>query len=281
MKENIFDWKEYRIWGKGFGDFLKSISLPNFKTKLKENRDEIYCDWAGPLEELIHDEYDSGFYDSEFCEYFTNTYSHILTYHGCRASDIQNYYRNGLLTLNASIQNRNFKKLFCNGHFNEISKDDIDYAIDAMGKENRENRLFLGLDDRTLIGRAGHYLIYGSEYITGLVARLSERLKKDYRTYLRNIGEPTIFKVKLPISATKNADIINLFPHLFEMWVYNKVKRKSISIALDYSIILRKKIPSEYIIGHYHPDEIRDPLNKSQIYIAKTNSYRLDDLSIE
>ncbi len=280
MKENIFDWKKYRLWQKSFGDYLASVLPSNFKSKVKGNEDEIYCDWAGPLEDVIHDEYDNGFYDSEFLEYFTNTYSHILAYHGCRTSDVQSYYRKGLLTLDVSEQNEKFTNIFYNNQFKEIARDDVEYAIKVMNKEYREDRLFLGLDDRMLIERAGQYLIYGSEYMIGLAARLSERLKKDYRIYLRNIGDPTIFKVKLPISATKDADILNLFPELFRMWVYNKVKRKSTSISLDYSFILRKKISPKCIIAHYHPNEIRDYLHKGQIYIRKMNTYRLDDLSV-
>lgn len=275
----IFNWKDYSDWEKEFGYFLRSIMPSDFSSKIKVFADDIYCDFAGPFEELIHDEYDYGFFDDEFSNYFKGTYSHILTYHGCRPTNIQSYYQNGMLTLDKSKQNKYFSDIFLNDQFEEVTREDVEFAINEMKKEDRENQLFLGLDDRTLIETAGHYLIYGSEYIMCLAARLSEKLGNNYQENLRAIGTPTIFKVKLPVAETENDDIINLFPELYRMWIYNNIKNKNTSVGLDYSFFLKNNITSECIIDHYHPDEIRDYHNKAKIYIRKSNSYRMDDLS--
>lgn len=279
MKENIFNWKIFNSWEKEFGRFLNTLLPSKFISNTKIKFDEIHFDWAGPFEKYIHDENDNCFYDIEFKDYFVNTYTHILTYHGCRPTDIQNYYNNGFLILNTSTQNENFSKIFYNEKFKEISLEDIEYAINAVKKEGRENQLFWGIDDRILVERAGHYLIYGSEYIMCLAANLSERLKRDYRHHLRNYGIPTIFKVKLPISIIDENDLIHLFPYLYRLWVYNKLKNKITSYGLNYSFFLKKNIPPECIITHYHPDKIRDYHNKGKIYIRKSNSYKKDKLS--
>jgi len=279
MKENIFDWKDYNSWNITFDIFVRELLPKNFDSLIHKNKEEIYCDSAGDLEYYVRDENDNYFFNSEFRTFIKSNYSHILTYHGCRPLNTESYYEKGLLKLNVSHQNDNFVNLFLNENFNEVLKEDIDYAINETNKERRENQLFLGLDDRELIEMSGHYLIYGSEYIVCLATRLSDRLKRDYQAFLRNHGEPTIFKVKLPIPDIKDDDLVALFPILYRVWIYNTLNERNIACSVDFSFFLKININPELIMSHYHPTKIRDWLNKGSIYISETNSYIFDDLS--
>ncbi|MFA6025548.1 MAG: hypothetical protein WC727_03840, partial [Ignavibacteriaceae bacterium] len=240
MEEKIFCWSNFDNWKTSFAEFIQIVFPDNIFSLIEKHKGSIEgIDWAGQLEEYVHDDNDNYYYDSEFLQYFKNTYSHLLTFHGCRPSDILSYYKYGLLVLDVELQNKYYEKMFLNKNFNKVTLDDFNFAISTLKKEKRENELYLAIDDKELIEFAGHYLIYGSEYIMCLAAILSERIGIDYKASLREIGKPTVFKIKLPVYLVNDKDISHMFKYLFRLWIYNTVHKTNFMKSLDHSFLIK------------------------------------------
>ena len=137
MKESIFNWKKYLIWGKKFSEFLNILLPSDILSQFKKNKEEIYFDWVGSFELIIHDENDNCYFEKEFKDFFIKTFSHVLTYHGCRPVDTQSYYKDGLLVLDKTVQNTYFEKIFLNKKHKEVTQNDIMSVIDQMSTQKK------------------------------------------------------------------------------------------------------------------------------------------------
>ena len=71
--------------------------------------------------------------------------------------------------------------------------------------------------------------------------RLSERIGKDYRPFLKYIGTPTIFSVNLPVSLIEDSDLSQLFQVMYRVWVYNQIKNQNDSYHIDFYIFFAKQ----------------------------------------
>jgi len=276
---NILNWQDYKEWVVLFSEFILT-KFPNISKEIKENKNQIqYVDYSGPLEKYINSHFNDPIFLDEFVCNLKSHYKYILAYHGCRPTNISSYYQSGLLMLDKKKYNELFMRIFNKNDFKEISQEHLEEAIQEMNNSQREDQLYLTIDDRGLLEDAGHYMIYGSEYIMSLTASLSGILNYDYIPYLRNIGNPTIFKIKIPLSIIQTSDLQELLPCFFRQWVYNKSRGIVTTHPLDFSFLLKENILPENIIEHYHPKEIRDYHQRGQIYIVDKKSYKHDKSS--
>lgn len=276
---NILNWQNYNEWVLFFDEFILT-KFPDIFKEIKANNNQIqYVDYAGPLEKYINNHFNDSKILDEFIRNLKNHYQCILAYHGCRPTNVNSYYQSGLLMLDKNKHNELFMRIFNKNDFKEITQEHLEKAIHEMNNSQREDQLYLTIDDRGLLEDAGHYMIYGSEYIMSLTASLSGILNFNYIPYLRNIGKPTIFKIKLPFSIIQTSDLQELLPCFFRQWVYNKSRNMVTTHHLDFSFLLKENILPENIIEHYHPKEIRDYHQRGQIYIVDKNSYKHDEFS--
>ena len=172
-------------------------------------------------------------------------YTHIRAYHACRPISIKDYLDNGIIPytkytamkdalhrLSTKKSERQIKETF-----NEI----------WMTLKPSKPVVWLTLNKRELLTDAGHYLIYGSEFLNSLAIQLK------CREYLKDIGIPTIFSCDIPIediSAPLLSDI--------ELCV-NKQEYDDISICVS-------QVKSENIISVEHPERIENPYETGSYY---------------
>jgi len=146
-------------------------------------------------------------------------------------------------------------------------------AIEDMAKSyKREGYVYFGLDDRFLIDHCGHYLIEGSEYLQGLASFIERETGGELKSELRRYGKPTIFEVRIPLSAIQESELKELAFDLLHTWAYNLAHNSSHSYKLDFGIELDQGLPPDHIIGHYYPGEIPDPSNGYKIYCFQNDS---------
>ena len=189
----------------------------------------------------------------------------IHVYHACRPIDPSTYYRDGL---KIPVQEELLKQaidIFSNGQFQEISEDDVILAESKMEKP-KNHRVYFALDDRHLEEYCGHYLIYGSEYISGIAAILSGFYGPDYSQDLKKIGIPTIFEVHLPVSWIDESILAEL---VSEMAI--AIFEDNIASQIDFTITLHNSVPPEFIHSHHHPKQIIDPILERTTYIYDDN----------
>lgn len=168
-------------------------------------------------------------------------YTQIRVYHACRPIDIKEYLENGIHTFSKveayikvkerlrriGINETEIEKVF-NEHWN----NDIHHF----------NTICANISKEILLNEAGHYLVYGSEFIYSIAAELFCQQK------LKQVGVPTLFecyvdKRKIPL------DVIQLIEDdemAAESW--------------DGGIYLCDNISADEIVSYTHPREIYDPL---------------------
>lgn len=271
--DKVFIWKNFSDWSSKFKELSYGLLSEEFIAKIKPNAEKIYNDDCGPLEELIMVDEDNIINYEKFIEGFKKSYTHILTYHACRPIDIKSYYINGLQKISfESLQNR-FREIYLSKTFPEVSETDIIDAILSLSESYSRNELYVTLDDREFISYCGHYLIYGSEYLSCLALGLKPESNYDYRSHLRTIGIPTIYKIKLPINMVHDDDLRCLYNDGIRHWIYNYLHNRLQSSSIDFTFLITDKIPPEYVIDHWHPKKIRDWLNNGMLFHVKENKY--------
>lgn len=180
-------------------------------------------------------------------------YSSFVAYHACRPVDVSSYYRDGLRVACHSDLARAALEVFASGQFPELSRDDVLAASEQMSDID-DDKLYVMLDDRDLIEYCGHYLIYGSEYLTAIAAHLSDIYGCDYRQHLKSMGRATVFEVELPFE---------WMPEEYQMCLASDLSRAVFhdepAHEIDFTVTLSRPVPPECIRSHQHPMRIRDP----------------------
>lgn len=188
----------------------------------------------------------------------------VKVFHGCRPDNVESYYSHGLLPLDAEMGKRIAMSIFLSGRFPELSEQDIENAAERANGGWRHEHLYVSLDDRFLIKRCGHYLIYGSEYICAIAAGLQciKGNGYDYQQHLRRNGRPTVFVCQLPIDRINLSDRKALVAALVdEISSDPSFKRKRSSLC-DFSFFLKSKLEPNHILEHRYPKTIPDPLRQ-------------------
>ena len=275
--KRIFIWKDFGEWKPVLEDMYKEILTPDLKGKIRQNKALVDdCEHPGAFEELSGHSIYSIITDDKIKE-FRQHYSHIRVYHGCRPTDSQSYYEKGILPSidQKNVQVGRFREIYLNGRFSELTEDMLRQSIKKVGP--KDDDLCLVIDDRFIIKRCGHYLIYGSEYLFDLASQLpieDEDIER-FRSELRKIGKPTLIEINLPNTTEYVSDgkILELYGDMLTGWLYNIAHLRTESNRLDFTFELDETLPSKYIHSHYHPKRIPDQEMGWKIYNAETGEY--------
>lgn len=187
----------------------------------------------------------------------------VRAYHGCRPVDVSSYYRRGLRVMHPDEQVKIARDLLSADPCGGPILDRLDARAKEIGTERVAGRVWLALDHRFLVRYCGHYLIYGSEYLQGLLAERQNLLLKR--------GRPTIFKVNFPISYLYPSDRDLLARHLLRDWTQIRAGARDASQLQDFGWSVRWTLPPEMIVEHFHPTEIPCPQRPGFVWRAATN----------
>lgn len=184
-------------------------------------------------------------------------YKGLRGFHGCRPRDVESYYRYGIQPANHRELDTQARQIFLTDEFPEVSAETIDNAIVRIGSSD-EHRVHAILDDRVLLNRAGHYLIYGSERVCAIAARLGPGELPDYRQALKRYGRPTVFEVAIPWEVPTEGELQHLSEYISRELAF--VRRGESVSELDFTVTLYQPISPGQILSHYHPEVVIDPL---------------------
>lgn len=188
-------------------------------------------------------------------------YDDLTVFHGGRPLNADAYYREGLQLADHDKLTATARSVFLSGEFPEIDESEFQNAAHRpSGIDNW--RTYVSLDRRHCLQDCGHYLIYGSEHICGIAASLSRNGMRDYRQVLKRFGRPTLFTLSLPITMACESDLIE-FGELIRDWVPRvRAGRRPAKVAFTFT--LRMGLPPGCVLGHEHPDSVKDPLLRMQ-----------------
>lgn len=125
-------------------------------------------------------------------------FTKIRVFHAGRPDDPSSYYTLGIQALDWSRATENAVDFFL-PRCPELNRADINQAVEAVGPETRRGMVYVALDDRIFLKGAGHYLIYGAEYLCGVAAELERLHSRPYQHILQTRGMPTILAALIPI----------------------------------------------------------------------------------
>jgi len=273
----VFMWKAFGEWKSSLKDMFGDILTPELEAKVKHNRAIVeYCDDPEAFEKLAGHSIDL-MVTTEKINEFRQRYSHIRVYHGCRPIDVQSYYEKGLLLCDMNALVDRFREIFLSGDYPELTEEILQKSIKeaAPYSVGRDGESCLHIDDRFLVEYCGHYLIYGSEYLSGLINHLPiENAKKDqYLFALREIGKPTFLEINLPNTTEYIEDgiIYQIIQEMLTGWTFCLAHSRTESCLFDCTFTLNKPLLPKHICSHYHPRKITDTGYK--IYDAETGEY--------
>ena len=113
-----------------------------------------------------------------------------------------------------------------------------------------------------LIAVAGHYMLYGSEYLTAIAAHLGP--KQDYRQVLKQRGSPVAFICDVPLDLINEHTLKEFagcaLESIFQELLDGSEFRPDRWRGAGFSI--REPLSPEYLVGHYFPVISRDPLSR-------------------
>lgn len=223
-------------------------------------KDKVFCwkdkgtwpaDWPGIDIDPAGDE------AQELAHRLDREYDRFVAYHACRPVDVSTYYKDGLCIARHSDLLNMALEIFVGDQFPEVTKNDVVAA--AEQKPATDNgKLYVALDDRILIHQSSHYLLYGSEYLACVAARLQDQHGRNYLKYLGSRGRPTVFEMELPFGWIPQGHRQSLAAEL--SWA---VLHDNVAHHLDFTVTLQRSVGPGFIKSHSHPANIRDPLHRS------------------
>ena len=272
----IFIWKDFTEWKPVLEGMFSDILTTDFIDIIRQNESCIEGDDDGSFEKLIKEEM-SSIITLEKVSDFRNQYSHIRVYHGCRPVDVQSYYRDGIKPCEEmrEIQIDRFREIFLSGDYPELTEEMLQKSIEIADNHPHAPGVHLCIDDNCMIEWYAQYLIYGSEYLCGLVSNLPVENVEKYRAVLRGIDKPTFLVIDLPntIDFVKDYDVCKILDRMLRQWVYNIAHNGTKTGTFDFGCVIMKALPPEYICSHFYPRKIRDDLMGNKIYDSETGEY--------
>jgi hypothetical protein len=187
----------------------------------------------------------------------------FAAFHACRPASLESYYENGLQLADHASLTAAARKIFVTDEFREISATEFDAITNKISQiDNRKT--YAVLDDDELVRFCGHYLIYGSEHIGGIAASLIKDGRRDYRQILKRFGKPTVFRLELPREFIPPDQLLELAESLTQ--TAEDFVGCEEPPYLSWSFIFDRAVPSEYVVSHYHPEAVPDPLLRYMPY---------------
>lgn len=187
----------------------------------------------------------------------------LRAFHGCCPRDISSYYRDGILPLDYERAERFARSHFLSDAFPEISEDELLKAMEECKSQYRGGHVYFEANEKFLKDHCGHYLLYGSEYLVAVAATLTRQdRRRDYRHSLKGLGTPTVFVCDVPLELISSDIRLELagsmLEVLFEHFLNKTYRHPQIGNSFGFST--RKALEPEFIMDHYHPQVVRDPI---------------------
>lgn len=179
----------------------------------------------------------------------------LRVFHGCRVADAGVYHREGLLLNDPAKLAEEVRRIVAEEEELAWRRPTIEKDLAEWDARERDaSRLYVCADDQPQLDYIGHYLLYGSEWISAFLGWSGHRV-------LRRRGVPTMIEIDLPFHLATPNTRIEFARHLLQEWVRVTVNAPTFVPQLDFSLILRASLPPDMVVGHYHPKAVKDTFN--------------------
>ncbi len=179
-------------------------------------------------------------------------YPYIRAYHACRPTNIEGYYKSGLLPADPKLLNDLATEYFLKPP--RITLETLNRAVKVVEEgPPRGGYIYFALDDRILTISSPYYLTYGSEYLGVIASELQRMTGENCPAFLKTICIPKIFVCDLPISIVAPS-VHHLSGRLVECLFEEYVRPHGEVPSIDFTFTIPVDLPPSVIVSHYHPE---------------------------
>ncbi|MBK6998664.1 MAG: hypothetical protein IPH35_01345 [Rhodoferax sp.] len=255
-------WEEPSTWAKALEDLAPEICNATSVRKLEKAKPDFLpsddLSWAQDLlPARLRAKFDLS---EELLERLTMHFTHFRAYHGGRPLVVDSYLRDGLVPLNSSKAIETVYENFADGKYPEVTREVLDRAVSSMDTEYREARVFFEGSKRLLLDSCGHYMLYGSEYIVGVLRSIPGT--RDYAQVLKQRGTPTVLTCDIPMDWIQDSTLGELAGRListyFKLQLFEQYSHPQRGEGFGFEIF--RTLAPELIISVEHPTNIHDPI---------------------
>ncbi|MAZ69785.1 hypothetical protein [Porticoccus sp.] len=257
---DVFHWQDIESWKGVIWRIMDDVLTEAVKSAFLQSPPEYVVgddlSWLNTIVlNVLHEDIDS---KQLLAERFDSHYKALRVYHGARAENLTSYYEKGLIPLNPDTMHERARNIFLSGQYPELTEELLEKAIAAVGHEYRGGRVYFEANEKLLINQCGHYMLYGSEYLACIAVNLPSR---NYQSDLKKIGRPVMLVCDVPIEMISGSVMLELagwcLQMIFENLLFGEVEDDEPGL---FGFCIHRALPSQCIVGHYHPVAIRDPL---------------------
>lgn len=191
----------------------------------------------------------------------STSYRALRAAHATRVSDLSPFYTQGLRPLDPADFDSRAKELFVDDPASGGSLIKLNAAIaevNAHGSSGaRAGWLYFCADERELIRDAGHYLVYGSEYLYCLGIRTTTT--SSTKRIMKSVGRPTMLVCDIPMDLIGRHTLEEFSGVMLEA-VFNELLGLEGAGFSGSALSLQGSVPARCVVGHYHPETVKDPL---------------------
>ena len=253
-------WKEFLTWEPLVSEILTPEKAAELTKKMKQTDTTEYFDDDPDWLTLLKDNLDASFENIESALAGKLQSQTVRVYHGCRPINLTSYTSLGLLVHNHEKLTEELRILVKSDP--RLKSIDIDKRVAEVVREHDKGRSFVTFDDLFMLEYAGHYLIYGGEWIAAILGH-------NNRGVLLERGTPTFLLIDLPGSMIPFTVLEGLAKDMLTEWAKQVTKGPRSIRKMDSGVELEFDLDPKYIIGHEHPKEIKDPWNSRNMYKVK------------
>lgn len=262
----VFSWKRPEDWSQQLRRTF-SDELPDrlFAMAADFDHERFYSDnldWLDGMRAEAGLDFSTNL-DEVIASRFGEAFHAFHVYHACRPHDPLSYASRGLQMRDPDGLRAHAERIF--GRLG-ISRAEIDEACRGKRIDEEAGELFLALDDRDFAEHAGHYLIYGGEYLLAVAAGLHKTYGEAPRRELAVEGVPTIFEWRCPTAMVSFHCLQEFAGVMLSNLFQAAATGDDLGSEIDFTITVRRGLPADEMISHYHPRRIRDPQRGFAVY---------------
>lgn len=254
----LIHWQDRTTWFAPLEAWVEPEWRPGGKARLQKRRLDLCwddSDWLEALGRYLRPTVDSAI------EWLADdlAVAKLRAFHGCRVPDAGVFHRDGLLRNDPAQLEEAARRLVAEDEDLAWMRPSLENQIaEYKDRERDTGRLYVCADERPQLDHNGHYLLFGSEWLQCLLGWGAHNA-------LRRQGTPTIVEVDLPFDWASEGTRREFARVLLQEWTRVFVMGPTFSPALDFSVILRRDIPAEMVVGHSHPAVLMNPFRQYAI----------------
>lgn len=261
---DVWDYRAYSTWRDEVWKLIDDFVSPQVrKAFLASPPEYVVSDDLSWLDNIVYGvhgrEVDS---KTLLSRRLKRRYRAIRAVHGTRTSTVESYYNQGLLPLAPQEFHNHAREIFLTGEYPELSEAHLQAAIAAVGSDLRERRIFFEANEEMQIAHAGHYMLYGSEYLVAIAAHLGDG--RDYRQVLKMRGEPTLFVCDVPFDLIGHRTLMEFAGDALES-VFQELLDGRNFVRDPWrgaGFCIHEALSAAHLVGHYHPVIRYDPIGR-------------------